>query len=90
MALENSHDDDSAFLLLLPLIVGIGLIALGYRAFRYGEEVEEVQGKVKKALGSKRRSAGWMENMMGGDMNVGDLMKTGMDLLDDMSKTSKR
>jgi len=90
LALNNSSDDDSVFLLLLPLIVGIGLIALGYRAFRYGEEVEEVQGKVKKALGSKRRSSGWMENVMGGDVNMGDLMKTGMDLLDEMSKTSKR
>lgn len=79
----NSGDDDSLFLLLMPLILGIVLIIAGYRAFRYGEEVEEVDGKVKKAAGKHGRGGSWLESMTGGEMK--DLMKTGMDLLEDMS-----
>ncbi|NJN55911.1 MAG: hypothetical protein HC804_14895 [Anaerolineae bacterium] len=90
-ALSESSDDDGAFLILLPIIIGFGLIVAGYRAFRYGEEVEEVQGKVKKALSSKGNSAGWMSTMTGGNnVNMSDLMKTGMNLLDEVSKNSKR
>jgi hypothetical protein len=82
--LGSSGDDDSLFLLLLPLLIGLGLIVAGYRAFRYGEEVEEVDGKVKKAAGKHGRSKSLIGSLAGGDMK--DLMKNGMDLLEDMSK----
>jgi hypothetical protein len=36
-------------LFLVPLVLGLTLIAGGYRAFRYGEEVEEIQKGAKKA-----------------------------------------
>lgn len=82
--LGNSSDEDSLFLFLLPIAIGGGLIFAGYRAFRYGEEVEQVEGKVKKALGKSSRAKNLFETVSGGDMQ--DLMKTGMDLLEDMSK----
>lgn len=92
MAFSESSDDDGLALLLLPIALGIILIAAGYRAFRYGEEVEQIQGKVKKAISGKRGSGGMLENMLGGggNMNMGDLMKTGMNLLDEVSKANKR
>jgi hypothetical protein len=36
----NSDDSDSVALLALPLVAGAGLIAAGYRLFRWGEEIE--------------------------------------------------
>ena len=42
-------DDDSLGLLLLPIVVGIGLILYGYRQFRYGEEVEDKPHEFQKA-----------------------------------------
>jgi len=52
-----ASDDGEAFgLLCLPLTIGLGLIALGYRRFRYGEEVETMQKGAKKADLGKRKS----------------------------------
>jgi hypothetical protein len=87
LTLRSSSDDDNLFLLLLPIVIGIVLIAAGYRAFRYGEEVEQVEGKVKKAMSSQGRAGNWMESLTGGgntDMN--ELMKTGMSVLEEMAK----
>jgi DNA-directed RNA polymerase subunit RPC12/RpoP len=36
----QSSDGDSLFLLVLPLLAGAGLVAAGYRLFRWGEEIE--------------------------------------------------
>jgi hypothetical protein len=47
--LSGNGDDEGLALILLPLGVGISLIVAGYRAFRYGEEVEEIQKGAKKA-----------------------------------------
>jgi len=81
----SSSDDDGLAILLLPIAIGAGLIFAGYRAFRYGEEVEEIEGKVKKARGKHGRAKSLFESVSGGNME--DLMKTGMDLLEDMSKS---
>jgi hypothetical protein len=92
-ALSNSSDDDGALLILLPIIVGLGLIWAGYRAFRYGEEVEQVEGKVKKAITSKGIAGNWLQTFTGGggsgNIDMNDLMKTGMNLLEEMSKQRK-
>ncbi|MCC7362184.1 MAG: hypothetical protein IT317_22055 [Anaerolineales bacterium] len=40
LLVANSNDDDSLGALLIPLIVGVALIAAGYRLFRWGEEIE--------------------------------------------------
>jgi len=51
--MAESPDDDSLFLLLLPLSIGVALIIAGYRKFRYGEEVESIQKSARKALLSR-------------------------------------
>jgi len=48
LLLENV-DDEGVLLILLPAAIGIGLITAGYRAFRYGEEVEHTQSSARKA-----------------------------------------
>jgi hypothetical protein len=50
LAMANSDDGDGLAILLLPIVIGLGLIATGYRKFRYGEEVELLQKSAKKAL----------------------------------------
>ena len=52
LAVGSSSDDDSAFLVLLPIAIGIGLAITAYRAFRYGEEVEERPKEARKAAGT--------------------------------------
>lgn len=88
LAALTLSDDDGLALLLLPIITGIGLIIAGYRAFRYGEEVEQMDGKVKKAITGHERAGNWVETLTGGGRNVdmNGLMKTGMSLLEDVSK----
>lgn len=59
LAVANSDDSDGIAFLLLPIAIGLGLIAAGYRKFRYGEEVENIQKSAKKAaLGRGRKSGG--------------------------------
>lgn len=38
---SSSHSRDSGWLLVIPFVVGAGLIGAGYRAFRFGEEIEQ-------------------------------------------------
>ena len=53
-----SEDGEALGLFCLPIVIGLGLIALGYRRFRYGEEVETMQKGAKKADLGKRPSGG--------------------------------
>ncbi|MDX1615643.1 MAG: hypothetical protein R3300_15125 [Candidatus Promineifilaceae bacterium] len=48
-ALSASDDGDGLVFLLVPIAVGAGLIALGYRRFRYGEQVEIIKEEARKA-----------------------------------------
>ena len=75
-AMANSDDGEGFFLILLPIVFGIALIAAGYRAFRYGEEVESIQQAAKKATLAGR----------GGSK---DLFSTGLNLLEEMSEFNK-
>ena len=45
----NSSDSDGVWLLALPLVIGVGIVAAGYARFRHGEEVETIQASAKKA-----------------------------------------
>ena len=47
--LSEDADGEVLALFLVPIGLGLALIAGGYRAFRYGEEVEEIQKGAKKA-----------------------------------------
>jgi hypothetical protein len=54
LLVSSSDDGDSAAALLIPIAIGLGLIYAGYRAFRYGEEVETIQAGAKRmALAGK-------------------------------------
>jgi hypothetical protein len=53
-----SEEGEALGLLCVPIAIGLGLIALGYRRFRYGEEVETMQKGAKKADLGKRSSGG--------------------------------
>jgi DNA-directed RNA polymerase subunit RPC12/RpoP len=44
---SESSDGDSALLVVLPILAGLGLVTAGYRLFRWGEEIEHRQ-KVKR------------------------------------------
>ena len=95
MAVGNSGDDDGLALLLMPLAIGIGLIAAGYRAFRYGEEVEDIQAESKKARGtngdSSSKTGGLMDVFMSGDADsTEDLMKAGKELFDMFTDSGKK
>ncbi len=54
MLLSESSDDDSALLLCLPTIIGLAIILAGYRAFRYGEEVEQRAKGARKAAPAEK------------------------------------
>lgn len=84
-----SDSDDGIAMLLLPIVLGFGLIVWGYRSFRYGEEVEESHHKVRKALG---QGGGLLGSLTGGNSNIDmrGLMKTGMSLLEDMAEQQSR
>ena len=67
--LAESPDDDCIGVLLAPIAIGLLLIIGGYRKFRYGEEVESLQGSARKArLAGQRGSSSLLS--MGLDMLV--------------------
>lgn len=55
---SGSDDGDSLGFICVPIILGVALIFLGYRRFRYGEEVETIQKGARKAELGQRRSSG--------------------------------
>jgi hypothetical protein len=72
IVLANADDGDGFFLILLPIVIGLGLIVGGYRKFRYGEEIESIQAGAKKAaLAGRGESKG--------------LFSTGLKLIEEMS-----
>ncbi len=55
---SGSDDSDSFGFICVPIVLGVALIFLGYRRFRYGEEVETIQKGARKAELGQRRSGG--------------------------------
>lgn len=89
--LSSSDEGDGLLLLLVPIALGIGLIAAGYRAFRYGEEVEEIQrGARKAALAGESDGSNLMSaltgGLMGGDSDVQEMMRSGMSVLEELTE----
>lgn len=85
---SSNSDSDGGWIVLLPLVIGVALIIAGYRAFRYGEEVEQIDGKVKKAATGKGGSSqNKLQSLLGGESaDLSSLLKTGMEVLEDMQK----
>lgn len=84
----NSEDGEGGLLVFLPILIGIGLIVWGYRAFRYGEEVEELAQSSRKAVASggprKRLTA------LANGEEIDDLMNTGLKFLEEMASSSRK
>jgi hypothetical protein len=74
---SNSDDDGSGFF-FIPVLVGIGLMIWGYRAFRYGEEVETLDKNAKKAK-------------LAGDSTVSPFGKFGggLEIIEELSEWTK-
>jgi hypothetical protein len=83
----SSNDDGDGFILaLFTLIAGISIILAGYRAFRYGEEVEERPSENQKALAGSKS----MFNIPG--INVGnsrEMLQMGMNMVEELSERSR-
>ena len=94
LMLSSSDEEGSLFLLLMPIALGIGLIAAGYRAFRYGEEVEDIQkGARKAALAGETDSGGLMSaltgGLTGGSSDMQEMMRSGMSVLEELSEMKR-
>lgn len=90
LAVSGSDEGDGLLLLLVPIALGIALIAAGYRAFRYGEEVEEIQKGARKATLAGESDGGLMSaltgGLLGGSGDVQAMMRSGMSVLEELSE----
>lgn len=84
-ALLGSDDSEGGWLVVLPILIGIGLIVAGYRAFRYGEEVEEIDDENKKAATVANPQAR-LTNLLQGGGDPDEMLSMGMRFLDEMSE----
>lgn len=72
LILGNDSDSDGIWLLALPFLIGLGIVAAGYARFRHGEEVESIQGSAKKAA-------------LAGDSKDTGLLSSGLELVKEVS-----
>ena len=87
---SSSDSEGGIGVLLVPIVIGGAIMYGGYRAFRYGEEVEKLDRSNRKAegvSGSTNGSGNLLETAVnigrsGGDS--GDLLKMGMKFLDEL------
>lgn len=87
-ALANSDDSDGLAILLLPVAIGLGLIIAGYRAFRYGEEVEDISKESKKAALSAQSGfkVGNFSIPMAKNKDFQEMLQTGMNIIEELSE----
>ncbi len=88
---SSSSDSDNALgAIIIPVIIGAIIMFAGYRAFRYGEEVEKLDSKNRKAegvAGSRSSGAGSLVDMaksLNNNSDTGDLIKMGMKFIDEL------
>jgi hypothetical protein len=85
--LASNSDDDGFGLILLPIILGISLIFAGYRAFRYGEEVQDQPKEYRKL------TPGGLGNLFGlplaSTKDVMDVVRTGMVVVEELQKQQR-
>jgi len=87
--ISSSDDGDGALLVLVPIAIGLGLIASGYRAFRYGEEVEEIAQVNKKApMASNPKKR--LESLMSGSGDIEELMSGGLNFLEEIAEMGRK
>ncbi len=73
----SSNNNDSWVILFIPSIIGLVVIAGGYRAFRYGEEVEYIDRDAKKAASTKQKT------------DLGAILGSGDDVLSEVTRLLK-
>lgn len=90
---SSSSDDDGSFLaILVPVFIGIAIMVFGYRAFRYGEEVEKLESANQKAkTGNLNVNGEWGKTLKkvagnNGEVSAVEMMKMGMQFLDEIQK----
>jgi hypothetical protein len=86
--LASNSDDDGAGLILLPIILGISLIVAGYRAFRYGEEVQDQPKKYRKLLPGG--GAALFGLPLASSRDVMAVVRTGMVVIEELQEQQKR
>lgn len=91
---SGSDDSDSLWLVLLPIALGMGLIAWAYRSFRYGEEVEEIQAESKKAeLADTADSGSWdlegLSSLVRGQ-DASKWLQTGLSFVEEMAELKQK
>jgi hypothetical protein len=65
MRYASDSDSDAWAVLLIPPVLGILAIIQGYRSFRYGEEVEQIDREARKAV-KKDQGFSWTSLLEGG------------------------
>jgi hypothetical protein len=86
-----SGDDDGIGIACIPFIVGVALILGGYRAFRYGEEVETRPAEYRKqSMGAASGGLSKVFSKLSGSKRTGktplDLAAMGMMLAEEVSE----
>ena len=69
----SDSDNDAFAILLIPPVLGILAIAQGYRSFRYGEEVEQIDREARKAV-KKDQGFNW-KSLVEDGINVNQEVK---------------
>ena len=72
---SSSSDDDGIGFFCVPALLGLGLMAWGYWAFRYGEEVEELDSGAKKAKLTGGTVKSLTEKLRSGSVDFEELTK---------------
>jgi len=73
MAFASDSNNDGWAILFIPPILGILAIAQGYRSFRYGEEVEQIDREARKAV-KKDQGFSWT-GMLSDGINLNQEVK---------------
>jgi hypothetical protein len=82
MALLLSDSDDGGLAIFLPVLIGLSLIFAGYRAFRYGEEVEDKPRDYRKL--SPGGAGGLFGLPMASTKDMMEVVRTGMVVLEEL------
>ena len=82
LVFSRSDDSDGFWIIFLPVVLGACLIVAGYRAFRYGEEVEFRQKESKKAALPSDQSS--LLSLPRGDLQA--LLQTGLGVIEELSE----
>lgn len=86
----SGDDDNPLWLLFAVMAAGLGLMWWGYRSFRYGEEVEQMDKSSTKAQGTRTGGTADWKAVLGGEKDgLGQALSTGLQFLDEIGGKKK-